>query len=50
MQKKNDSIKCDVCECEHNYHGKNCSLGTVKITCSQKGCTCCGDFNEKANH
>ncbi len=47
MQNKNDSIKCDVCDCEHNYHGQNCTLGTVKITCSGKNCTCCGDFNDK---
>ena len=47
MQNKNENIKCDVCECEDNFHGKNCSLGTVKITCGKEGCTCCDDYKNK---
>ncbi len=42
----NHVIKCDVRKCQHNREGKDCELGTIKITCSEKGCTCCGDFDE----
>ncbi|MBQ7374093.1 MAG: DUF1540 domain-containing protein [Clostridia bacterium] len=47
MEKCNNHIKCDVCDCTHNLHGRNCSLDSVKITCTSADCTCCGDFENK---
>ncbi len=44
----NNSIKCDVTKCRHNYKGCNCQLDSIRITC---GCadnqTCCDSYSEK---
>ena len=43
----NQYIKCDVEKCKHNAGGLNCRLESIKITCANKSCTCCGDYAEK---
>lgn len=47
MDKCNCNVRCDVCECAHNLHGRNCSLDCVKITCANGTCTCCDSFRNK---
>ncbi len=44
---KNPSIKCDVEKCKHNTEGLNCRLDSIKVTCANQSCTCCGDYVEK---
>ncbi len=47
MERCNNSIKCDVCECMHNVQGKNCNLGCIKVTNGSSACTCCDSFENK---
>ncbi|MBQ7348962.1 MAG: DUF1540 domain-containing protein [Clostridia bacterium] len=44
---RNDSIRCDVEKCKHNTDGCNCCLDSIKVTCGNGSCTCCGDYCEK---
>ena len=43
----NQYIKCDVEKCKHNAGGINCRLESIKVTCANQNCTCCGDYAEK---
>lgn len=48
IMEKNFCIECDVKSCRHNVEGKNCQLGSIKVTCGcGDQCTCCGDYQQK---
>ncbi|MBR2336617.1 MAG: DUF1540 domain-containing protein [Clostridia bacterium] len=47
MERCNKHVKCDVCECAHNLHGRNCSLETVQISCANGDCSHCESFENK---
>ena len=44
MNKKNDSIKCDVTTCQHNLRGRNCNLECIMVSSKCKSGTCCTSF------
>ncbi|MBR1867476.1 MAG: DUF1540 domain-containing protein [Clostridia bacterium] len=46
MDKCNVNIKCDVKNCQHNCEGRHCYLDSIKVTCGERSCTVCQDYEE----
>lgn len=40
-------INCNVETCAYHKQGDTCEKNSIYVCCSEKGCTCCGNYTQK---